>query len=211
MEATGSEAAPARVDGRTLRHQHRRPEIVAALTEFVLENGLADLSLRQAASAVGVSHVTLLRHFATKDDLVLEVVEQIRTGLAARAESEIHSDVLPDLGAFLWAQWAWLTEPRECRQFILLFEIAARQWRGAHSSADLGRSVTDDLVITFQEKLTRAFGLPEEEAATIAVLAIAQIRGLVIDLVVSGSRRRADAAMRQFIELLGQRAGPALP
>jgi AcrR family transcriptional regulator len=36
-----------RVDGRTLRFQHRRPELLAAATEYVLDHGIAGLSLRR--------------------------------------------------------------------------------------------------------------------------------------------------------------------
>ena len=41
-----------RVDGRTLRYQHRRPELLAAATEYVLDNGIGDLSLRDMARAL---------------------------------------------------------------------------------------------------------------------------------------------------------------
>ncbi|RZI53447.1 MAG: TetR/AcrR family transcriptional regulator, partial [Pseudonocardia sp.] len=33
-----------RVDGRTLRYQHRRPELLAAATEYVLDHGIGDVS-----------------------------------------------------------------------------------------------------------------------------------------------------------------------
>lgn len=53
-----------RVDGRRLRYQHRRGELLEAVGEYVLENGVASLSLRRVGEAVGVSHVTLQHHFA---------------------------------------------------------------------------------------------------------------------------------------------------
>ena len=37
-----------RVDGRTLRFQHRRPELLDAATEYVLDHGIANLSLQKA-------------------------------------------------------------------------------------------------------------------------------------------------------------------
>jgi hypothetical protein len=36
-----------RVEGRTVRFQHRRPEQLAAATEYVLDHGVAGLSLRR--------------------------------------------------------------------------------------------------------------------------------------------------------------------
>ncbi|WP_238395525.1 TetR/AcrR family transcriptional regulator [Mycolicibacterium sp. CBMA 295] len=68
-----------RVDGRTLRYQHRRPELLAAATEYVLDHGIGDLSLRNMARALGVTHATLLRHFSSKEDLILQVIAKIRS------------------------------------------------------------------------------------------------------------------------------------
>src|SRR4051794_2612086 len=88
------------IDGRTLRHQHRRPELVAALVEYVLDNGIADFALRPAANAVGVTHATLIRHFATKEELLTEVVDRVRADLvdSVAADLETHKALdLPDL------------------------------------------------------------------------------------------------------------------
>lgn len=65
-----------RPDGRRVRHQHRRPELLEAVTEYILENGLTDLALRPLAVEIGVTHSTLLRHFSTKDDLIFAVIER---------------------------------------------------------------------------------------------------------------------------------------
>jgi AcrR family transcriptional regulator len=78
-----------RVDGRTLRFQHRRPELLAAATEYVLDRGIADLSLRPVAQSLGVTHATLLRHFSSKDELIKCVVEKIRTDLIAQVNQPI--------------------------------------------------------------------------------------------------------------------------
>ena len=106
-----------RVDGRTLRFQHRRPEILEAVMEHVLEHGLGDLSLRSLAAAVGVSHVTLRHHFGSKEELVAELFDEIR------ARQEIPADVAAEDGAALLRRlWRdWTGEPG-LRQFRLLFE-----------------------------------------------------------------------------------------
>ncbi|WP_414171570.1 TetR/AcrR family transcriptional regulator [Clavibacter tessellarius] len=65
------------VDGRRLRYAHRRGELLRAATEHVLEHGLDDLTLRGLADGVGVSHATLVHHFATRDGLIAEIVERV--------------------------------------------------------------------------------------------------------------------------------------
>jgi DNA-binding transcriptional regulator YbjK len=37
------------IDGRTLRYQHRRSELLDAVGEYVLDHGIATLSLRRVA------------------------------------------------------------------------------------------------------------------------------------------------------------------
>ena len=66
-----------RVDGRKLRFEHRREEVLRAATEHALDHGLAGLSLRKVAQTVGVSHATLVHHFKTKDGLVAEIVDLV--------------------------------------------------------------------------------------------------------------------------------------
>jgi len=78
---------PTSTDGRTLRHQHRRPQLLAALTDYVLENGINEMSLRHAAEAVGVTHATLIRHFTSKDALIHEIVAAVRNDLLSRFQA----------------------------------------------------------------------------------------------------------------------------
>ena len=115
-----------KIDGRTLRHQHRRPELLAAAVEYVLEHGIADLSLRPMAEELGVSHSTLLRHFGTKEELVTEVIEHVRAGIfSAPRASAGDASVTQSFRAV----WKRLCDPAERRQFLLLFEVVAVQGR----------------------------------------------------------------------------------
>lgn len=197
MTAPAHKGEPNRIDGRTLRHQHRRPEILRALTEYLLDNGLAELSLRPAASAIGVSHATLLRHFSTKDDLIIDVVDNI----VAHIDDDWHAEDNVALPDFLYQQWIRLTTPAEIRQFPLLFELTARYSRDPNHREDLGTALSSALIASLQSSLQRNFAMPEPQAANIAVLTTAQIRGLAIDLFLSRDRNRADRAMRAFADL----------
>src|SRR6185437_15712547 len=72
--AEGESATP---DGRALRWERRRPELLRAATEYVLETGVADLTLRPLGAAIGASITTLIRQFGSKDELVHEVCREI--------------------------------------------------------------------------------------------------------------------------------------
>ncbi|VXB44407.1 TetR family transcriptional regulator [Arthrobacter sp. 9V] len=54
----------------------RRAEIVRAASASFAEHGYERASLRDIASRAGVTHAALLRHFATKDDLLLAALAE---------------------------------------------------------------------------------------------------------------------------------------
>jgi len=183
-----------RVDGRTLRFQHRRPEILEAVMEHVLEHGLGDVSLRSLAAAVGVSHVTLRHHFGSKEELVAEIFDEIR------ARQEIPADIAAEDGAALlrrlWEAW---TGERGLRQFRLLFEAYGQ----ALMAPDRYRRFLDGVVgewLAIIEAWALSAGCPADEAPRFATLLIAQLRGLALDLLATGDRARVDAAFDDVVD-----------
>lgn len=59
---------------RSARTGRTREDIVAAARELFVERGYRATSLRDIASAAGISHPGLLRHFPTKDAVLADVV-----------------------------------------------------------------------------------------------------------------------------------------
>ncbi|MFJ8539244.1 TetR/AcrR family transcriptional regulator [Streptomyces sp. NPDC093591] len=190
-----------RVDGRSLRFQHRRPELLAAATEYVLEHGVTDLSLRPVAQALGVTHATLLRHFSSKDELIMAVLENIRTDLAAQWASDTELSEARSTAELVKAGWKRLCEPKQQRQFLLLFELVGHHgWKPARDR-DLVESIVEDWISVLAGRLSRDGWSPEDSTA-LATLLLAQVRGLQLDLLVSGDRERADRAIDFAVRLL---------
>jgi len=196
-----------RIDGRSLRYQHRRGELLEAVAEYVLEHGVASLSLRRVAEAVGVSHVTLQHHFGTKEQLVGEIVEHLleRTFVP----QGVYSGGTPDPGLDLptrWrALWAHLTSPAGQRDIRLFMEVFGQsQFEGADYAPAVKHSIGHRLDLIVAN--TIALGCPEEQAAGFATLALATLRGLVVDLLATGERERVDEAFEWFLENLLRRA-----
>ena len=67
-----------------------RATLLPLLAAYVLEYGIAGLSLRPLAKAAGTSDRMLLYHFGTKEKLVTELLEFIAAGFVAALD-----DVLP--------------------------------------------------------------------------------------------------------------------
>jgi AcrR family transcriptional regulator len=196
-----------RVDGRTLRFQHRRPELLAAAAEYVLDHGIAGLSLRPVAQALGVTHATLLRHFSSKDELIKCVVEKIRTDLFAQVTADSELQEAGSTAELLRITWRRLCEPKEQRQFLLLFEIVAGKGWQSDGGGRLTQPMLDD--VDFVSGWLRRDGWAPEDASALATLLLAQIRGLQLDLLVSGDRARADRAFEFSLALLEPRTGPS--
>lgn len=60
---------------RTARTERTRAALVAAAHDLFVDRGYRATSLRDVAAAAGISHPGLLRHFATKDELLAAVVD----------------------------------------------------------------------------------------------------------------------------------------
>ena len=187
------EADEGRVDGRTLRYQHRRPELLAAATEYVLDNGIGDLSLRDMARALGVTHATLLRHFGGGGG------GGGGEGRGGGGGAEV-----------LRTTWKRLCDPAEQRQFALLFEVVGRASRDGGRLAELAQASIHDWLNVISAQLLR-IGYSPKDADTLATVLLAQVRGLQIDLLLTGDRRRANRAIETLIDMIDRRAAEDQP
>jgi AcrR family transcriptional regulator len=194
-------AEDSRVDGRTLRYQHRRPELLAAATDYVLDHGIGDTSLRDMARALGVTHATLLRHFSSKEDLLLQVIAKIRADFAQQLANDKQMRSARPASELLRATWIRLCQPSQQRQFALLFELVGRAAREGGRLAGLAQSTIDDWLNLVTEQLSQS-GHPPDDANTVATLLLAQERGLQLDLLLTGDRARADRAIEASIAMI---------
>jgi AcrR family transcriptional regulator len=161
---------------------HRRAATLARAAEYVLEHGLAGLSLRPLAIALGTSPRMLLYDFGTKERLVHEILAEIRRHEESLLETEVHT--LEDV-------WHWIAAPEREAFLRLFFEI----YVGALGTAEAAPLVRDWL------SFLRDRWKPPVDDAT-ATLMIAVVRGLLLDRLATGDRSRTDDAFRRFAELV---------
>lgn len=169
--------------------------------EYVLDNGVAALSLRPAALELGVSHATLLRHFGTKEDLIVAVISGIRAELMETLRHQLGDISDAPTAEALRALWSELCRPAQRRQFLLLFEIVSIHARQPDRFAGLTQSLITDFLEPVEKNL-RSHGRSRAEARTLASGFLALLRGLQLDLAISGDDSRVNAAMHRHIELI---------
>lgn len=189
------------MDGRARRYQHRRPQLLAAASEYVLEYGLGELSLRPMAQVLGVSHATLIHHFASKESLLTEIVEYLRTGLIRQADADAAQNPSGDTAELLRTFWKRLDDPAERRQFLLLAEIYGLALRDRGRYAKVLAVLAQDLRAPIETSL-RGDGVAPASAAALATALLALIRGLQFDLAATGDRARVDAAFDAALDAL---------
>lgn len=169
----------------------RRQELLDDAVDYVVEHGLSDLSLRPLAAALGTSAPVLLHHFDSKEQLLVSVLGGVRDrlrGVAAEAAAAGSPTQLE-------AVWAWVSAPDREAFFRLFFEGYAVALR----RPDLYAGFLDSVVSDWLDQLTPAMSDAD------ATLTIAAIRGLLLDLLATGDRRRVDAAAARLSALLAAR------
>jgi AcrR family transcriptional regulator len=170
----------------------RREELLEKAYAFVLEHGLADLSLRPLAQEIGSSPRVLLFLFGSKDGLVSELLDRARRDELGALE-EIEGDGLDAVVATLWE---WLAARQHRRLLVLWVEAYARSlvdpdgpWGG------FARQTVDDWLTVLAQaqppavRRTRA-GYAERTRA------LALLRGGLLDLLATGDQGRVRSAIR---------------
>jgi AcrR family transcriptional regulator len=160
----------------------RRPVVLERAADYVLERGLAGLSLRPLARALGTSPRMLLYDFGSKERLIHEILAEIRRRETSLLEAEVRS--LEDV-------WAWISAPEREPFLRVFFEI----YVGA-----LGREEAEPLIRDWLDYLRTSWRPPVDEAT--ATLMVAVVRGLLLDRLATGDKRRTDRALRRFAQTL---------
>jgi len=170
--------------------------LLDAVIEHFTADGLADQSLRRVAEAVGTSHRMLLYHFGSKDGLLLEVAREVeaRTKTAFAAIGE---DAGGGTDELVRRMWAHVSDPALAGFERLFFALYGRALQGDEPAVPL---LKDDLESWLEANVAMAatVGVPADVARVHARLGLAVTRGLLLDLLATGDRAGADAALEVF-------------
>jgi AcrR family transcriptional regulator len=176
----------------------RRHELLEAAYGYVLERGLADLSLRPLATAIGSSPRVLLFLFGSKDGLVRALLARARADELDVLDRVRQAGSAGGPRAAADAIWAWLAAPEHRGLLTLWLEGYARAlvesdgvWEGFAA-----RTVRDWLGL-----------LDEVTTATDDVdrtLLLAVLRGCLLDLLASGDVARTSAAVDRYLRMIDE-------
>lgn len=186
-----------------------RERLLAATVEHVAATGIAGLSLRDLATAIGTSHRMLVYHFGSKAGLLAEVVRVVEEGQRAQIEAIART---PDASPYtdVAAMWEHWRDPAMQPLERLFFEMVGMALQGDPAM----RPLLDDLIEPWLEpvaSIRRAAGVAPEAATADARLAIAVTRGLLLDLLATGDHEGTTRAFARFGELMRLSEGDQPP
>jgi AcrR family transcriptional regulator len=182
----------------------RRVELLEAAYRYALVHGLADLSLRPLAAAIGSSPRVLMFLFDNKDGLVRALLARARTD-----ELEVLGRLgEPGEGAVIGLVpaveqvWSWLVA-KEHRPLLRLWtEAYARSLVEPDGAwAGFARATVHDWLAV----LAACQPEPErdsEHGVARRTLALAVLRGALLDLLATGDEERVSGAVRHQLALL---------
>jgi AcrR family transcriptional regulator len=186
----------------------RRAELLERAYEYALEHGVADVSLRPLAAAVGSSPRVLLFLFGSKAGLVQALLARARQDelalldrarrMAARApQNRDPFTVASEL-------WQWLAAEEHSSLLKLCVEGYARSliepegpWAGF-----AGTTVSDWLEVLGEIA-------PDPIPPTLRTLLLAVLRGAMLDLLATGDRERVSAAVNHGLDALRTAGWPS--
>jgi AcrR family transcriptional regulator len=187
-----------------MRTSQARERLLDAAVRHALDAGIADLSLRQLAAAIGTSHRMLLYHFGSREGLLVAVTQAVEEQQRAAL---LGSGVGPQDAR---RSWEHLSDPKLWPQERLFFELYAYALRGRPGTEGFLDGIVESWVAPVATALVEA-GADERTARADARLAVAVVRGLLLDLLATGDRAGVTEAYERFLQHVSATTAPPPP
>ena len=185
----------------------RQLELLEAAYRYALAHGLADLSLRPLAAAIGSSPRVLLYLFGSKDGLIRALLARARSDeleLLARLDGDERpgEEKAAGLARTAGQVWSWLAAPEHRSLLTLWVEGYGRSlvepegpWAGFAQA-----TVEDWLAVLAGSQEPGRRHTPAGSAERTLVLAV--LRGGLLDLLATGDLERTTAAVHRHLTVL---------
>ena len=179
----------------------RRAKLLDDVADYILRHGLANLSLRPLGAAIKTSPRMLLYFFHTKERLILEALAYLQTREQVDFQRAVSRSKPADQIEALLHNWRVSASPGREKYSRLFFEVygLALQNRKRFPRF-LERAVGEWLPL--YERALVALGVSRATAQSLATLALGAVRGLHLDLLATGNRKRTERAFEELLRLL---------
>jgi AcrR family transcriptional regulator len=179
----------------------QRPvELLDAIVDHLTAHGVAELSLRPLAKAVGSSPRVLLYYFGSKEELIVKALARLRERQRATYARMKGASFATPADACR-AIWKNMSAPESEPLFRMFFEAYAMALRHPQRFKEFLRSAVEDWLEFLAAPLIRK-GHAEGQARAYATVVLAGFRGLMLDYCASRDRKRLDRAVELWLRAL---------
>jgi len=182
----------------------RKPALLVAIIDYLLDKPLSGLSFRTLAEGLSVSTYTLVYHFGTRAELVREVVQAVseRQNYVVRTVDE-ETGLLEQHLENLRHSWRLSLDERSLQLQRLEFEAAMLESRELR---------TDRITLASFERWNRSgvdalvrMGVAVDDAEVEVRIIVVTLYGLHYDLLVTRDVERTTAAFERVLEHYARR------
>jgi AcrR family transcriptional regulator len=180
----------------------RQDELLELAYQYVLANGLADMSLRPLARAIGSSPRVLLFLYGTKDALIRALLDRARADELAAIDAFKEVESAAGLADSARQVWDWLSAPDHRLLLGLWVEAYARSLvdPGGPWAGFAAQTVQDWLGLLESRQTPARRRSAAGAAERTAVLAL--LRGAMLDLLATGDLRRTTESVTLLLDAL---------
>lgn len=178
---------------RPLDHA-KRAELLDAVVRYIAEHGLADLSLRPLAAALGTSSRMLIYYFGTKEELLVQALTTHRPDL-----SRVFAGVgdAATLRERMWEFWRSNTAGPDAASVTVMLQVLGAACAPHGPYIRYADAAIAEFVATLTAEL-REMGT--EDPDIVATLLVSGLRGILQDRIITRDHDRTDRAARQLID-----------
>ena len=160
----------------------------------------SEITLRDLAAALGTSSRMLVHHFGSRDKLIAAALAHARGRLLDAARAQLEEQDPHDLRSLVTALRTIVTDPVNRPFFRLFDQVNALAQTQPDRFPGFGRASVHDWLPQFTELLAPT-SADATDAQAQATLALAVIRGLMLDRNATEEQARIDAAFAVFDDL----------
>jgi AcrR family transcriptional regulator len=178
----------------------RPDELIDRIVPYLTVHGIAGLSLRPLAKAIGSSPRVLLYYFGSSEKMIDRVLARLRDRQHALYGTLLAQDARKqaDPAESYFAIWKHMTSRASEPGFRLFFEIYGLALRHPRRYRTFLRSTIDDW-LDFMDDASRRKLHGRTTSRALATVALAAYRGFLLDYCASHDSARLDRAVKLWI------------
>lgn len=184
----------------------RRADLLTAIIDYMLQKGVADMSLRPLAAAVGSKARLLVYHFGSKEALVAEAMIVVRDRVQRAFTDLMSNGKQHSPTQVIRAFWKWATSPEHERYLRLFFEVQGLALQKPSRYGKYLEGATSSWVEMLAAVLPDEISMSERRA--LATLAVGSTFGLLLEYLSGSERKQVNLAFDLFVDSFAELLSP---